>query len=184
MANVYCSVAETLAKRSDDIMFRTQNNFAIYGTADFSQVLITQKGIGVRPTLSGDLIDEKGPSKISTGKYGDAEGYYYSINKDGLTKEALDVATKDDLYLYVTMAPPSVLKSERLKSLIFERLSKVYEEELAGAGENAEEVKKQQEADKEKVMHICDSVGKAVKGPGYEIYYAEGYQPEEENQPV
>ena len=33
-------------------------------------------------------------------------------------------------------------------------------------------------------MHICDSVGKAVKGPGYEIYYAEGYQPEEENQPV
>ena len=55
---------------------------------------------------------------------------------------------------------------------------------MKNAGENAAEVKKQQEADKEKFLHIYDAVGKAEKGSGHEVYYAEGYQAEEENQPM
>ena len=66
MNTVCTSFAEVLEKRWFDIRFRTEKDWAIYGTADFTQLLITQDGIGVKPTLSGKLISERGPQKIST----------------------------------------------------------------------------------------------------------------------
>lgn len=179
MNNVCCSTAEVLDVRHSDLVMRMDKNWAIYGTADKSQTILTQKGTGVKPVLSGGLIGESGPDKISTLQHGDdIEGYTYFINEDKINRGSVEIATKDDLILFISMAAPQILKNDKLEEAVSKRLAEVYQEELKTAGDKASEVKKQQEEEASKLKTIYDSVKKAVKGSGYEIYYSENYQPE------
>lgn len=181
MSTVYCSVSQALDETYKDIKQRTEKNHAIYGTSCFHQTLITED-IGVRPVISGKVVEEEELREINTGTYGyGRKGHNYRV-KENLRLEDFNSATKDELYLFITMAHPSVLKDENLKRVIGDRLKVVYQEELSVVGVNEAETKQQQQEDMEKVMYIYDSVSKAVKGRGYEVYYAEGYQPEETSQ--
>ena len=181
MSTVYCSVSQALDETYRDIKQRVEKNWAVYGTASFHQTLITED-IGVRPVISGEVVEEGELREINTGVYGyGRKGHNYSVKED-LKLEDFGSATKDELYLFVTMAHPSVLKDENLKRVIGDRLKDVYQEELSGVGVNEAETKQQQQEDMEKVMYIYDTISKAVKGSGHEVYYAEGYQPEEDSQ--
>ena len=88
-------------------------------------------------------------------------------------------ATKDDLYLFITMAHPKVLQNENLRNVIFSRLSQIYEEEFANAGENANIIQQQQEIDREMLEYIYNSVSKAIQGSGFEVYYSESHTPDD-----
>lgn len=173
MNNVCKSVEEVLSVCYQDIQCRIQRNDAIYGTANWSQILFTEEGFGVRPKLSGNIVEESDVFEVSTIKHGTHEGRRYRI-MENLTPEAFSAATLDDLYLFVTMASPKILRNETIKKIACQRLLEIYEEELsnsAGSTEHKYKLQQQQKRNKEKFDFIYKTIGAAVKGSGYETYF-------------
>ena len=173
------SVEEAFQLCYEDLINRIKTKQAIYGTACYTQDIITEKAVGIRPKLSGGIILESSPIEINSFKYGLGRyGHTYFVNKE-LTLEMFNTATKDDLYLFIIIAHPNHLKDEQLKNILLNRLSKIYQEELSVAGENADQLQKQHKLDREKFEFILDAISTAIKGPGNEIYYSKDYQPDD-----
>lgn len=177
--NMVCtSASEVLFNKYEDINERLAKGWAIYGTASFSQTIIVDEGIGTRPVLSGEIIKES-DILINTRAYGEnKKGYSYTVNTQNLTPDCFSRATKDDLFIFVSIAHPDVLKNEIIEEAVAKRLFEIYQEELKNAGDNKADVKKRQEKELDVFMKIFGAIKNAVKDSGYEIYYGEGHQPE------
>ena len=105
-------------------------------------------------------------------------GHRYNIKPD-LTRADFAEATKDDLYLFVAMVHPKMIKREGVKETIIERLSVINQQELENS-KNKEELQNQHKEELEKVEYICDSLKKAVNfsNTSEYAYYPEGYKPD------
>ena len=180
MNDVCCSVSEVLKLCYEDMRKRLENterDLKIYGCSNFIQRIITEKQLGVRPVLSGNIISESAPEIINTSFYGNGRyGHIYRI-KDDVRLGLLKYATKDDLYLFVTMANPEILKDEKLKSTLLNRLTEVHEQELSAAGENAAQVEKQLKIDRRQFEFILNELSAAIQPPhDPKSYYSQYYQ--------
>ena len=173
MGYVHTSVTEAFENTYKDIKTRSQKGHAIYGTGNFRQDIITQEGIGIKPKISGNIIEDR-ETEINSMLGRGLEGYSYTV-KNKVDKDSFAAATKDELYLFVIMAHPNLLKKSDIQKAVHKRLLDVYKEELVNGGVSIEDVK----TEAAKFVSIFKSISKAVKGRGYEVYYAGGNQQEE-----
>ena len=167
MNQVCCSAREVLDTRYKDIKDRRERGVVIYGFANTLQGLITQKVEGfevINPVLSGKIIEVE-HHVINTQKHGKGlEGCICRIKKLSVPelKDALKSATRDDLYLFVTMLNPRIMHRPisdfvEERNIIVERVSQIEQSLISEYGEDSCEVSDFRK-DMEKFQYIYNTV--------------------------
>ena len=147
MSTVYYSAKDAFETILDDVRWRAEKGWAIYGTGS-SQLAIITKGNGTRPDCSQNgPISESEEELSRTGRDGAIIDRRYRL-ADGIYSELLKNATKDDLYLFMSLANPNTLNSSEVHDAFFDRWEQIKKDEEVSEGFDKNMALENQETEK------------------------------------
>ncbi|MBQ3047680.1 MAG: hypothetical protein IJD48_01540 [Clostridia bacterium] len=172
MNEVYGTTTDAFYYRHESVKAakaREDHKRAIYGSVDYSQTIIVN-GMGVRPVCSSGLIIESEEKTVNV-RGGEYTARDYSLNPvamDDIVKN-LSNATRDELRLVLTVAPPDVLNNPEFKQTFRDRA-----EETARHAE-VPALQSQRLMENEEFDNFFEQIQGAVYDPINRTYYPQGY---------
>ncbi len=185
MPRVYNSAKTAFSTVLEDNKNRVENDMAIYGPGSTKLTIITDNR-GERPNCS-----KKGPiseSDVLEGTTGNGinsfEGRNYTLTQSDNYTQLLKSATKDDLYLFATLANPTILNDESVKTSFYDRLSGVQSIEIAKVlndKDSCDKLLKEQADEKAQFEEFFGLVEGAVMAPQKDTFYPKGHDQTEDS---
>lgn len=179
MSTVYYSAKNAFSSILEDISQRVQKDHAIYGTGSTILSIITDSR-GERPNCStkGPILESDLISSV-TGRDGAYQGRNYTLVEAENYSELLQNATRDDLYLFTSLANPNILNDEAVRASFYDRLSAIQKNEIIEsvfAKESTDELRQTHSSETAKFDDLFGLVEGAVEVPQHHAFYAKGHE--------
>ena len=179
MSKVYFSAKDAFSKILDDTKERVEKDCAIYDAENLSLSIVTDSR-GKRPACSpkGPILESEFRSGVTLRDW-IFKGRDYTLVEAENYSDLLNNATRDDLYLFASLANPNILNDEVVKNSFYDRLEKIQMADIvvvANKHEAIEELAKTHSAENTRFDEFFSLVEGAVEVSQKNAFYACGHE--------
>lgn len=178
MSMVYYSAKDAFSSILEETRERVENDKVIYGPGNCTLRIITDER-GERPVCSPDGPIRESEVEIGqTGRDGVYHGRSYTVGGSMPYPDMLENATRDDLYLFASLANPRVLNYETVKEAFYTRLESIQKSERIEdivSHKSNEDLSQVHSSETEHFDEFFGLIEGAVQGSRFDTFYPKGH---------